>query len=215
MWLTCVKHKCMYILYEWMHSHSSISGPLAYSKHLAFAIREPNKNTLSYQSVSIIMVSQFFCAWCQSSWHGIFLQRDFRQEEGKWLGKSGWQDRGGWIDGIHGVSSLAIPCHVCKKRMMFKVKKATPKNTWRVLWEVFYMWRFFFTKKRHVEWRVPQKLYQWYLGKWLWWSWKAMSFLTCHIEPNPSGPEEIWERNSTLRLGRLEKVGSWGPWCDQ
>ena len=33
-----------------------------------------------------------------------------------------------------------------------------------------------------------------------------MSFLTCHIEPNPSGPEEIWERNSTLRLAGWKKL---------
>ena len=40
--------------------------------------------------------------------------------------------------------------------------------------------------------------------KWLWWSWKA-----CHFWPvtlNPSGPEEIWERNSTLRLAGWKKL---------
>ena len=133
MWLTCVKHKCMYILYEWMHSHSSISGPLAYSKHLAFAIREPNKNTLSYQSVSIIMVSQFFFVPGANPVDMAFFCRETsdRKKEmtwQKWVTRQRWMDR--WDPwGVFTGDSMSC----LQKRMMFKVKKATPKNTWRVL----------------------------------------------------------------------------------
>ena len=86
-----------------------MSGPLAYSKHLAFAIRKPKKNILSYQSVSITMVSQFAVPGTDPVDIVVFSSERLPTGRRKWLGKSGWQDRGGWIDGIHGVSSVEIP----------------------------------------------------------------------------------------------------------
>lgn len=135
------------------------------------------KNTLSYQSVSIIMVSQFFCAWCQSSWHGIFLQRDFPQEEGNDLAKVGDKTE---VDGSMG----SMGCLHWRFHVMFakttdvqgkedNAKKYSESSLRSVLHVAL-----FFSLKKHVQWRVPQKLL--YINDisciweiWLWWSWKT------------------------------------------
>lgn len=160
------------------------------------------------------------CAGYRSSWHGNFFQRDFPQEEGNDLAKVGDKTE---VDGSMG----SMGCLHWRFHVMFaKTNDVQDKDDndkkclESSLRSVLHVARSFFREKETCSMASSPEVtvYQWYIivfGKMALVVMENTSFLTCHLEPNPSGPEEIWERNSTLRLAGGEKVGSWGPWCDQ
>ena len=96
------------------------------------------------------MVSQFAVRGTDPVDMAIFFCRETspRKKEmtwQKWVTRQRWMDR--WDPwGVFIGDSMSC----LQKLLMFEVKKATPRNTWRVLWEVFYMWGFFFSRKRDM-----------------------------------------------------------------
>jgi len=88
------------------------------------------------------------------------LQRDFPQEEGNDLAKVGDKTE---VDGSMGsMGCLHWRFHVMfAKTTDVQDKEGNAKKYLESsLRSVLHVALFFFTKKRHVEWRVPQKLYQ-------------------------------------------------------
>ncbi len=111
----------------------------------------------------------------------------------KWVTRQRWMDPwdpgGGWI-----ISDSMDPC--LPKTHDVQGKEGPQTNTWRVLTEVFYMWPFSWKNSDMFNGRVQEVNFPWKLGM-------AFVVISCHLS---EGPEEVWERNSTLRLEYLELV---------